>query len=294
MSSVRDPFAPIAKTAGSHWRIQAARRRPAWTIGKALACAIVFLLHGPGIGQAADFAPSAAPAPSNATASDGFQRWFVRFGALGVVSQTWSSLYSQQIAEVVVPGVGLVPIGGYGPQLRLVGRGASYSNFLTAALQAGYFLTPNWSVEIASAFPVWAQVKITGYSPAGPPPGTVLTTFMPAGPTMTAAYHFRQFGAFQPYMGAGIEPIFDLAIRNGFSTGAAFDPALGFVLQVGFEYMFLPNWGIFFDAKKIFTQLHGKANGTNIGPPIGVIPVAASIRTDAQPWVLATGLTYRF
>ena len=54
------------------------------------------------------------------------------------------------------------------------------------------------------------------------------------------------------------------------------------------------NWGVFIDAKKYFDTSTSKAAGLNYGPPVGVLETAATAVSHAQPWVLATGLTYRF
>ena len=100
---------------------------------------LIFALSA-GAVHAADLPnPSAAP-PS--PVPEAAPRWYVRLGALGGLDQSWSSLFAQPVAEVVVPGIGLVPVGDFGPQVSLVGRGATYSSVFTASFQAGYFFTP--------------------------------------------------------------------------------------------------------------------------------------------------------
>jgi len=241
--------------------------------------------------HAADLTPPNAPATG---LPEVLPHWYVRLGVVGALDQSTSNLYSQALAGAVVPGIGLVPIGGTGPQVPLIGRGATYSNVFTASVQAGYFLTQNWSIEIAGGLPVWVTVKITGFSATAPLSGTTLSEILPAAVPITAVYHFTQFGAFQPYLGAGIAPSFVLSIRNGFSTGGSFEPAVGLVLQGGAEYMFNRNWGVFIDVKKTFTESTGKATGINFGSPIGTVPVNSTIKTSAEPWLFATGITYRF
>ena len=252
-------------------------------------CAVCVLPLG--AGHAADLT-NPAPAPAPILPSLG--GWYVRVGALGVLSESSSNLYAQSIAGVTVPGVGFVPVRGVGPELRLPGRGATYSNLYSVAFEVGYFFTPNWSVEVASGFPMWSTVKINGYSPAGPPSGTVLGKVMPGALPITGVYHFRQYGALQPYLGAGVAPSFALAVRDGYSTGASYEPALGFIVQGGFDYMFNKNWGIFFDAKQGFTGATGKSTGVNVGPPLGIVTTAGTIKTNARPVSFATGLIYRF
>src|SRR5262249_29296980 len=186
-------------------------------------CALAALCLGPG--RAADQLntqqPSVPVLPSLPNAG-----WYLRFGALGVLDQSSSNLYSQPVATVFVPGIGAVPFAGVGPQLQLNGRGASYSNIYSMAFAGGYFFTPNCSREVASGIPMWSSVTINGNSPPGPPSGTVLAKVLPVATPITGVYHFTQFGGFQPYLGAGIAPTFSLAVRDGYNTGASYQPAL--------------------------------------------------------------------
>ena len=88
--------------------------------------------------------------------------------------------------------------------------------------------------------------------------------------------------------------MFTFSTRSEFNNAVSVEPTAGLVLQGGFDYMFNPHWGLFFDAKKIFAQFDVKTRGINLGPPIGVIPAAATGRTTAEPWLLSSGVTYRF
>jgi len=260
---------------------------------KPLVCVAALALMSCGA-RAADLAAAPPPAASNVVAPQAPLGWFVRIGALGVLNNSSSNLYSQPIVGVVAPGIGFVPVGGAGPQVLLAGRGATYSNALSANVQVGYFFTPNWSLEVSGVFPVWVTVRITGYSATEPFPGTALGRLVPGVAPVTGVYHFTQFGAFQPYLGAGVAPAVALAVTKGFDTGGSFDPTIGLVLQGGFDYMLTRNWGLFVDVKKIFLLSRGKATGIDLGPPVGVIPVGGTIKTNSQPWLFATGLAYRF
>ena len=146
----------------------------------------------------------------------------------------------------------------------------------------------------SSGIPVWQTAKITGYSPIQPFGGTVLSTALPGAVPITFVYHFTQLGALQPYVGVGVAPIFALTMRDGFSVGTSTEPSVGLVLQGGFEYMLDRHWGVFVDAKKYFDRSVSKAAGLNYGAPVGVIETSATAVTNAQPWVLSTGVAYRF
>ena len=105
---------------------------------------------------------------------------------------------------------------------------------------------------------MWATVTVNGSSPTGPPSGTVLSKLLPTSVPITGVYHFTQFGRFQPYLGAGIAPTFALAVRDGFDTGSTYQPALGVVVQGGFDYMLNKHWGVFVDAKQGFVWDDGE------------------------------------
>ncbi len=269
-----------------------ARLKRPTTILKAFVSQSLIFAFSAGALHAADLANPVAAPPSPVPEAPA--RWYVKLGALGALNQSWSSLFAQPVAAVVVPGIGLVPVGGFGPQVSLVGRGATYSSIFSASFQAGYFFTPNWSLEVSTAVPLWLTIKITGFSATPPFSGAVLGKLLPGVVPITAVYHFTQFGAIQPYLGGGIVPSFELAVQDGFNTGGSFAPTVGLVAQAGADYMFNPNWGVFFDVKKLFIWSTGKSTGFDLGPPIGTIPGAATIKTSFQPWLFSTGVTYRF
>ena len=218
--------------------------------------------------RAADMTNSqAAPATD---APNPFTGWYVKLGAMGVLDRSSSNLYQQSTAGMIVPGIGAVPVG-VGPELQVPGLGASYSNFAGVAIQGGYAFTPNWSVEVASGFPLWATVTIDGSSPQARLRARFSANCLPASVPITGVYHFTQFGSFQPYLGAGIAPTFALAVRDGYTTGTTYQPALGVVVQGGFDYMLNKHWGVFVDAKQGFVGATGNSTGVNTAPSLGPI-----------------------
>jgi outer membrane protein len=245
-----------------------------------------------GAARAADVL-SAAPAPEPAPILPDLSRWYVKVGALGSFSESSSNVYGQSLSTVSVPGVGLVPMG-VGPELQIPGRSAAYSNLWSAAFEGGYSFTPNWSVEVATGFPVWSTVRINGYSPDGPPSGTVLGRVMPGGVPITGVYRFTQFGKFQPYLGAGISPTFAWAVQDGYATGTSYQSTLALILQGGFDYMFDKHWGLFFDVKQGFVGGNSNSTGINAGAPLGIVTFAGAFKTNARPVTFATGISYRF
>jgi outer membrane protein W len=171
-----------AQAANARRASQSGGSKKQMTIGRALVSASSILALSMHAGKAADLATSPPSAP--VVLPEVAPHWFVRIGVLGAIERSSSNLYAQTIVGIL----------GVGPQLLLAGRGESFSNLLTVGVQAGYFVTPNWSLEIAGGFPVWQTAKITGYSTTGPAAGTVLTKSLPASLPITAVYHFTQFG----------------------------------------------------------------------------------------------------
>ena len=94
--------------------------------------------------------------------------------------------------------------------------------------------------------------------------------------------------------GAGSCRASNLQFEQGFNTGGYFWPTVGLAAQAGADYMLNRNWGVFLDVKKLFIWSTGTSSGFDFGPPIGTIPGQATIKTTFQPWLFATGVTYRF
>lgn len=226
--------------------------------------------------------PAPAPAPVVAPITPGF---FVKAGFLYAINQSSSKLYTQ-----VAPG---------SPQFEIPGVGARVGNVATLGVEAGYYVTPNISVDIAAGIPMWASDKSKG-TPIGfpfPPDGTTLAKIMPSFVPLTVLYHFNQFGMFQPYIGGGVAAVFSFQTRDDFNTGVTVDPTVGLVLQGGADVMIDQHWGWTFDVKKVFADATSHGTGDNLaaigGPPV-ILPLAGTQKTYFQPWVLSTGLTYRW
>jgi outer membrane protein len=166
-------------------------------------------------------------------------------------------------------------------------NGAIRPNY-TLALEAGYYITPNISLVLAAGIPPIAHVKVTGFTAAGPL-GTNLLGSVRYGPAaLLLRYQFTQFGAIQPYFGAGAVYLLNLGnINDGILTNFSVDQNFGFVVQAGFDWMLTPNWGVFLDGKKVFlsTDASGQLLETTI-------PIRTHIQID--PWVADVGITFKY
>ncbi len=105
-------------------------------------------------------------------------------------------------------------------------------------------------------------------------------------PTLTLQYHFTDFGAFKPYIGAGVNysMFYNQSEKPGFSN-LDVKNKFGAAVQVGFDYMLDEHWGVNFDVKKIFLKTDWTAE-------LGGAPISGKAKLD--PWLIGAGITYRF
>ncbi len=141
-------------------------------IAPALVAAFVGCAVAPA--TAADMA--AKPVYKAAPMVDAFNPWMIRLRALGVVTR--NSGHVDQIA----------------------GSGLTTTDTVVPELDITYFFTKNWAAELILGV-TKHSVSGTG-SIAGVDVGKAW--LLP--PTLTLQYHFTDFGAFKPYIGAGTTP----------------------------------------------------------------------------------------
>lgn len=152
--------------------------------------------------------------------------------------------------------------------------GVGVDSAWTAELDFTYFFNPNVAVEVIAAT-AKHQVNLNGQEI-----GKV--GVLP--PTVTLQYHFTQFGAFKPYVGAGLNYTYfydrDLA-NDTLEIGSS---SWGAALQGGVDYMLDRHWSLNFDVKYIWinTDVEVKATGAKVG------------EVDIDPWVFGVGVRYRF
>lgn len=206
--------------------------------------------------RAADL-PSAKAAPL-APIMTQWSPWMIRGRALAVIPQEDAKL----------------KLGG----APILGGDVDISNSVVPELDISYFFTKNIAVEL-----------ILGVTPhnvkgAGALAGARIGSAWLLPPTLMLQYHFTDLSAFKPYVGVGVNytVFFNEKAKGGFTSFDLKD-SFGVALQVGFDYMLDKNWGINFDVKKIFLEPKVKVNN-------GLI--AGKVKID--PWLIGTGVTYRF
>jgi outer membrane protein len=199
-------------------------------------------------------APLVAPAALEDTAQS---PWMIRMRALGVITHDSGSVDG-------IPGSDL-----------------SYSDSITPELDITYFFTDNIAAELilgTTSSKVYTEGSIAGLGQVGK------AWLLP--PTVTVQYHFTDFGAFKPYVGAGVNyTIFYNHSDAGAFTDFKIDDTFGAALQVGFDYKLDEHWGLNLDVKKLFLEPEWKAN-------LGGTALSGKAKLD--PWLIGAGVSYRF
>ncbi len=143
-------------------------------------------------------------------------------------------------------------------------------------LDVSYFFTKNIAAELVLTYPQSIQID------AG---GNKLGTIKALPPSLVLQYHFTNFGAFKPYVGAGVNyTIF--SSRNNLSNGtySVDSSSVGAVGQVGMDYMFDKNWGLNVDLK--YATMSTNVSSPGYGPSAGKLTL--------NPWMPAVGVAYKF
>jgi outer membrane protein len=146
-------------------------------------------------------------------------------------------------------------------------------------LDVTYFFTKNIATELVLTYP--QNVNITAVS------GTNIGKITALPPSLLLQYHFTDLGAFVPYVGAGINYTIFGNRQNfpGLNNSVQVDQSsVGFVGQVGTDYMFDKNWGLNLDLKYTFmsTNVTTVSGNTNLG------------KLTLNPFMPAVGVTYKF
>lgn len=203
---------------------------------------------------------TAATANSNVTPRAG--TWFTQNGAVVIDYRGKSEV---TLDGAPGPGVAAIP-----------------NNDLTMGNGYGYYLTDDISVQL-----VLGRGPTTNVTDGA---GTKLGEMWYGAPSLVADYNFTQFGALQPFIGAGVSYIWVIDEEDGFIKDLDIDSTFGFILRAGAQVMLDERFGVFFAANKIFADTD--ARGVIEVAPDVEIAVAAEL--DLDPWIYQAGFTYRY
>lgn len=159
------------------------------------------------------------------------------------------------------------------------GLGLSINNKWMPEVDVSYFFTPNFAAELVLTYPQKHDLRANGLGQIG--------TLKHLPPTLLAQYHFTNFGAFKPYVGAGVNYTRFSSVSFNPAVQAALNPSIkknsfGGALQIGFDYALDKNWSLNFDVKKVFIETDVRAAGTKVGT------------FKVNPVLVGVGLGYRF
>ncbi|HMN72193.1 MAG TPA: OmpW family outer membrane protein [Rhodoblastus sp.] len=242
--------------------------------------------------------PSRKVAPAEPVVIDTFQPFQIRLRATAIVPDGKTTVYDR--FGGVLPLVFLS--GGAGSPI--LGSGAKVSTTVIPELDVSYYFTKNIAIEAICCL---SKHSVTG---TGVLAGLNVGSTWVFPPTVLLQYHFTNFGAFQPYIGVGVNFTAYFGAKGGNQFSPFFTPvglvgsnavtnlsvgsSWGVAGQVGFDYMINQNWGVNVDLKRIMMQPTAYATVWNsaVSPVLGPIPVRAKVNID--PWVVSAGITYRF
>lgn len=166
-----------------------------------------------------------------------------------------------------------------------IGGDVEISDEWVPSLQLEYFVNDNWSLELLCCVATHDVGAVN--TDAGDVDLGEVTHFPP---TLTLKRRWTNLGAFEPYVGAGVNytsfidselPAPAAVTINSIDYGDSWGPAL----QIGVDYRLDDHWSLNLDARRIWIN-------TDVSMETSAGPVTADV--DIDPWVITTAIGYRF
>jgi outer membrane protein len=152
------------------------------------------------------------------------------------------------------------------------GLDLTVNNKVFPEVDISYFFTPNIAAELVLTYPQKHTLK------AG---GTEIGSLKHLPPTLSAQYHFTDFGAFKPYVGAGLN--YTRFSSVNVPAGVSIDKnSFGLAVGAGFDYEIQKNIYFNVDVKKVQIKTTVSAGGTDLG----------DFKVD--PLLVGVGVGFRF
>lgn len=102
-------------------------------------------------------------------------------------------------------------------------------------------------------------------------------------PTLTLKYRWNTQGSFQPYVGAGVN--YTMFINSDPPAGRSvhYSNSWGPAVQAGFDYRLTDHWSLNVDVRRLWISTDVRVHNPNVTDSV-----------DIDPWVVTTGVGYRF
>jgi outer membrane protein len=159
------------------------------------------------------------------------------------------------------------------------GADAKTGNATTFLLTFEYEFAPSIGVELVLGVPPKITAKGTGSVAFL---GDVLSARNVA-PTLLFNYHF-DLGSFKPYLGIGVNYTKFIDVKSPYFADVKLSDSKGLAGQVGFDYAFSKDWGLFASVGKAQVKSKVVAQGATV--------LQSTI--DFRPITFAFGAGYRF
>ena len=193
---------------------------------------------------------------------------------IGQASSFEDGYFDKDRFQFRLRGIGVLPSGGGN---TTIGGSPDADNAFVPEVDLTYFFTRHIAAELIAATSPHDLTLRTG---AGK---TDLGDTMILPPTLTLQYHFSPDQKFSPYVGAGLNYTLPYAEKGAGTTTLQANGSFGYAFQVGTDYWINENWGINFDVKKVYVDVDASIdNGAVRG------------NVELDPWIVGTGIAYRF
>jgi outer membrane protein len=152
------------------------------------------------------------------------------------------------------------------------GLDTGISNKTIPEVDITYFFSPNLAAELVLTYPQERDVSANGVN---------IGTLKHLPPTLSLQYHFTQFGAVKPYVGAGLNytHFSSVNLPPGLSIE---NDSFGLSVGAGIDYALDAKWSLNADVKKVQMRTDLSSGSTNLG----------TIKVD--PWLIGFGVGYKF
>ncbi len=155
--------------------------------------------------------------------------------------------------------------------------GVDVNSAASMTFEVTYMWTDNIGIELLAAYPFQHDIDLDGLGQVGE------TKHLP--PTLSLQYHFTRWGAFKPYVGAGVNftYFFDEDTQGALDgSDLDLDESWGFAAQLGVDYDIGNNWFLNANIRYISIETDAEVDGTEVA------------EVEIDPLLYGLNVGYRF